>query len=135
LGVTVLSPSARINDKNMVTPKRTARLYIEDVEEFKRRFPYVPVREYKGRPYADIRNFKITRFIKFEKVRSTAQHYSYGILLFCRFRRGYPDELIEEYRRDKMRVVEDLREYVAMLSGEGYAGSLKMSFSFSIFRP
>ena len=119
----MLSPEARRLDKNSVVPDRVPKFYIDDVEGFKARYPGIEVKYFRGRPYVSVWDFESTRWILSERIKYSKHTFGFGVLVFCKFKNSFPDDLIEAYKRNRRLLVEDLRSFIAKMVSEGYSGS------------
>jgi len=130
-----LSPDLRRAGKEKTIPERIPKLFLnlEDVEEFRERYPSIPVRNYKGGCYVDIRDFPSCSFIKFEPERSTRQVFSFAILKFCRFKKAFPDDLVALYREDSEKAALDLRSFLMHELSQGLSSNYVRSELTSLF--
>jgi len=110
-------------DKHYIEKSRVPKIYIDkgSIEDFKKRYPYVPIRENHGKLFVDVRDFKSTSWLWMECKVSTRNMYSYTMVVFYKWLGRFPDELIELYRKDFNTLVEDLRNFLAFLVRKGYS--------------
>ena len=110
-----LSPESRRGDKEKVKARRVPRFYLapEQVEEVRRRYPRIEVREFRGRPYVVLWDFPSCSFIRGEPEKATRELLAYSLVKFLKWRGALPDDLIEEYRRDREKAARDLARFVA----------------------
>lgn len=111
-----LAPDIRRRDKDKLLPEKIPKFYISEdrVSKVSKSFPNVKVRRYKSKFYVDIRDFKSVSWLRLEREKSTRQMFAFSILKFCQFKDSFPDDLIEDYKVDKSKVIADFKSFLAI---------------------
>ena len=111
-----LAPDVRRKDKEMLLPERIPKFYISEdmVSKVSKRFPNVKIMKHNGKFYVDIREFNSVSWLRLEREKPTRQMYAYTILKFCQFKDSFPDDLIEDYKVDKSKVIADFKSFLAI---------------------
>lgn len=58
-------------------------------------------------------DFNSTRWILSERIKYSKHTFGFGVLVLCKFKNSFPDDLIEAYKRNKRLLVEDIRSFIA----------------------
>ncbi len=118
-----LSFEVRRKDKNKLYPDRVPKLYLtqELANDLAKRYSNIVIREFRGKKYVDIRDFKTLSWVKYEREKSTRDMFAFSILKFCRYKNAFPDDLIKIYSKDINEAITDIKNYINYLLSEGYS--------------